>query len=162
MTGPTAADTVRVTVAGPVELVVEVSGSDVATDPPDRVAVRSLDGTPAQRAAGEQRFEVVVDGWVFDVRVEPASRAALRERARRGAAAATIHSRQVVRAQLPGQVVRLWVEPGQTVEPGQRLLAIEAMKMENEVRATRGGTVEWVAVEVGEKVELGSELLVID
>ena len=48
----------------------------------------------------------------------------------------------VVKAQIPGRVVRLWVEEGDTVEAGQRLLAIEAMKMENEVRAPRAGTVE--------------------
>ena len=47
------------------------------------------------------------------------------------------------------------------VEAGQRLLAIEAMKMENEVRAARAGTVESVAVAVGQTVELGAELVVI-
>ena len=43
--------------------------------------------------------------------------------------------------------VRLWVAEGDTVEAGQRLLAIEAMKMENEVRAPHAGTVESIAVE---------------
>jgi len=43
----------------------------------------------------------------------------------------------VITAQIPGRVVRLWVAEGDTVEAGQRLLAIEAMKMENEVRAPR-------------------------
>ena len=46
----------------------------------------------------------------------------------------------VIKAQIPGRVVRLWVADGDTVEAGQRLLAIEAMKMENEVRAPRAGT----------------------
>jgi biotin carboxyl carrier protein len=67
----------------------------------------------------------------------------------------------VVRAQIPGRVVRLWVAEGDTVEAGQRLLAIEAMKMENEVRAPRAGTVESIRVAAGSSVELRDELLTV-
>ena len=45
--------------------------------------------------------------------------------------------------------------------PGQRLLAIEAMKMENEVRAPRAGTVESIRVAAGSSVELRDELLTV-
>ena len=48
------------------------------------------------------------------------------------------------------------------VQAGERLLAIEAMKMENEVRAPRAGTVVSIRVQVGQPVELGSELLALD
>ena len=51
--------------------------------------------------------------------------------------------------------------PGDAVTAGDRLLAVEAMKMENEVRAPRDGTVERVAVGAGETVELGDVLVVI-
>ena len=51
--------------------------------------------------------------------------------------------------------------PGDVVAAGARLLAVEAMKMENEVRAPRAGTVERVAVGAGETVELGDILVVI-
>ena len=67
----------------------------------------------------------------------------------------------VVKAQIPGRVVRLWVAEGDTVEAGQRLLAIEAMKMENEVRAPRAGTVESIRVAADSSVELGDELLTV-
>ncbi len=50
---------------------------------------------------------------------------------------------------------------GDDVAAGQRLLAVEAMKMENELRAPRDGTVERVAVAVGQTVELGDPLVVI-
>ncbi len=53
------------------------------------------------------------------------------------------------------------VSAGDEVAAGQRLLAVEAMKMENELRAPRGGTVELVAVAVGQTVELGDSLVVI-
>lgn len=153
----------RLTVLGDPDIVVEqastpASGASGAFPP----EVRSVAPTAEERSAGQARYEVTIDGWVLAVRVEPAARAALRERARRGAAATRAHVREVVRARIPGRVVRLWVEPGQVVVAGERLLAVEAMKMENEVRAPRAGTVASIGVRVGQPVELGSELVTLD
>ena len=53
------------------------------------------------------------------------------------------------------------VAAGDAVEAGQRLLSVEAMKMENELRAPRAGTVERIAVAAGQTVELGDTLIVI-
>jgi biotin carboxyl carrier protein len=53
----------------------------------------------------------------------------------------------------------LAVSVGDEVALGDRLLSIEAMKMENEVRAPRSGTVEAIAVQAGQGVERGDELL---
>jgi biotin carboxyl carrier protein len=53
------------------------------------------------------------------------------------------------------------VEAGDAVVAGQRLLAVEAMKMENELRSPRAGTVDRVATAVGQTVELGDPLVVI-
>lgn len=64
-----------------------------------------------------------------------------------------------VKAPIPGLIARVLVEQGQTVETGQPLLVLEAMKMENEVRAPRGGTVHAVKVKAGQTVTLG-ELMV--
>jgi biotin carboxyl carrier protein len=104
---------------------------------------------------------VVVDGWRFEVSAEDARQAELRERALRAAAEHGVAARLVVRAQIPGRVTRLWVRAGEPVEAGQRMLAIEAMKMENEIRAPRAGTVEAVAVAEGQRVELNDELLAL-
>ncbi len=123
--------------------------------------VRHLERTEDDRATGVQRYETTVDGWVLQVAVEDEPRALLRERAGQGTDRAAHHGSDVVRAQIPGRVVRLWVAEGDTVEAGQRLLAIEAMKMENEVRALRAGTVESIRVAVGSSVELGDELLTV-
>ena len=61
----------------------------------------------------------------------------------------------------PGRGVSVAVEAGDTVVAGQRLLAVEAMKMENELRSPRAGIVERVAAAVGQTVELGDPLVVI-
>ena len=122
-------------------------------------AVRALPRSADDRATGVQRYETTVDGWVFEVAAESEARAVLRERAGQGSARGARQGNDVVKAQIPGRVVRVWVAEGDTVEAGQRLLAIEAMKMENEVRAPRAGTIESISVAADSSVELGSELL---
>ncbi|MFL5756356.1 MAG: biotin/lipoyl-containing protein, partial [Chloroflexota bacterium] len=97
--------------------------------------VTELDPTPDDRSAGRRRFEVIVDGWRFEATTEPADRAELRERAVRGASEVAGGSDTTLRAQIPGRITKVWVTDGETVEQGQRLLAVEAMKMENEIRA---------------------------
>jgi biotin carboxyl carrier protein len=123
--------------------------------------VRLRERTPEERATGIHRYETTVDGWVFTVAVEDEPRSLLRDRAGQGSEQRARHGSDVVRAQIPGRVVRLWVAEGDTVEAGQRLLAIEAMKMENEVRAPRAGTVESIRVAAGSSVELRDELLTV-
>ena len=123
--------------------------------------VRDLAQTADDRAAGVRRYETTIDGWVFEVSVEDEPRALLREKAGQGADRAGRRGSDVIKAQIPGRVVRLWVEEGATVEAGQRLLAIEAMKMENEVRAPHAGTVERVHVAVDSSVELHDELITL-
>ena len=64
-----------------------------------------------------------------------------------------------VRAPLPGVVKRVIVKPGQQVAPGETLLVIEAMKMDNAIRAMRAGVIEAVHVIEGRQVAHGDELL---
>jgi biotin carboxyl carrier protein len=78
--------------------------------------------------------------------IEPARRAALVVLVRWEQVAAG-GSPRVVRAPLPGRIVRIWVGAGDQVETGARLCSLEAMKMENEIFATGSGTIERVSVE---------------
>jgi biotin carboxyl carrier protein len=123
--------------------------------------VRTLALEPGDDS-GRTRHEVVVDGWRFVVTVESAARAALRERADTVGAGTARATTDRIRAQLPGRIVAVFVALGDAVTAGQRLVALEAMKMENEVRAPRAGTIARVDVKAGDRVELGDELLVIE
>jgi biotin carboxyl carrier protein len=67
----------------------------------------------------------------------------------------------VVRAPMPGLVVRVEVAVGQRVEAGAGLVVVEAMKMENELRAPRPGVVEAVHVAAGQAVEKGAPLVTL-
>ena len=55
-------------------------------------------------------------------------------------------------APLPGTVIEIFVKTGESVEAGQVLLVIEAMKMKNSIRSTRAGKVTEVLVSAGETV----------
>jgi biotin carboxyl carrier protein len=115
----------------------------------------------ADRRRGTEVREVVVDGWRIEVEIEPERRAVLRERARRGAGAASKGGPVEVRAIIPGRVVAVSVLPGDDVEAGQQILVVEAMKMQNELRAPREGAVERVGVAVGDTIEVGDLLVLI-
>lgn len=65
----------------------------------------------------------------------------------------------VVKALMPGRVVRVLVAKGEVVRKGAGLLILEAMKMENEIIAPADGTVDELFVEAGQTVESGAELL---
>lgn len=65
-----------------------------------------------------------------------------------------------VRAPMPGLVLDVFVEEGDTVETGQGLLVLEAMKMENELKAPAGGVVGTVHASSGDAVD--KEALLID
>jgi biotin carboxyl carrier protein len=124
-----------------------------------RVLIQPLD---RPGAAAARRLEVVVDGWRFEVEVEPEQRAALRERARRDRGDASHSGPAEVRAIIPGVVLSVAVAPGDEVKAGQQLLVIEAMKMQNELRASRAGTVGRVTVGERSTIEVGDLLVVIE
>lgn len=113
-------------------------------------------------ASGVERVEVVVDGWRFEVDVEPEARARLRERATSAGGAAKGAGPLELRAIIPGRVVSVDVAIGDAVDLGGRLLVIEAMKMQNELRSPRTGTVARLAVGAGQTVERGDLLLVLE
>ena len=75
--------------------------------------------------------------------------------------AAALASGEVVKAPMPGNILKINVAPGQKVEAGDVLIVLEAMKMENEIVATKSGTVAQIAVSKGAVVETGAPLVVI-
>jgi len=66
-----------------------------------------------------------------------------------------------VTAPMPGNIMRINVEEGESVQQGDVLLVLEAMKMENEITASQAGKVAGVNVNVGESVDAGDILVSI-
>lgn len=66
-----------------------------------------------------------------------------------------------LKAPMPGTVLKIAVAEGDKVKPGDTILVIEAMKMENEVAAEVGGTVTKILVAKGQTVQTGDPLVVV-
>ena len=64
-----------------------------------------------------------------------------------------------VKAPMPGKVLQVLVQPGVSVEEGQPLLVLEAMKMENMIKAVASGVVSEVPISEGQAVEKGALLV---
>jgi acetyl-CoA/propionyl-CoA carboxylase, biotin carboxylase, biotin carboxyl carrier protein len=138
---------------------------------PDKAA----DGDEA--AAVERDYTVEVSGRRFDVKVigppaaygangaAPAAVAAGARRApkrsERAASGGGGGSGDTLLSPLQGNMWKVLVEQGQTVEEGQLVCIIEAMKMENEITAHKAGVVSELAVKEGEPVTSGATIAVI-
>ncbi len=70
-----------------------------------------------------------------------------------------VTGQQSLPAPIPGVVSSVEVTAGQTVERGDELLTIEAMKMFNVIRSPRAGTVATVHVAAGKSVSQGEPLV---
>jgi biotin carboxyl carrier protein len=104
------------------------------------------------------RVSVVIDGITYDAEVVDEARARLVSVVG-GRGSAHAHP---LKAPMPGLVVKLLCEVGDIVEPGQPLVVLQAMKMENELSLPRGGTVTEINAIPGATVEQGTILVVVE
>jgi oxaloacetate decarboxylase (Na+ extruding) subunit alpha len=101
--------------------------------------------------------DVQVGNWSASVEVVPAQ--SQRPSAK---SAAVVGGLQEITAPMSGRVVQVLVHNGQTVQEGESLVIIEAMKMETEIRAVARGQVKDIQVKADMAVEAGQLLLVIE
>ncbi|MCO5318135.1 MAG: acetyl-CoA carboxylase biotin carboxylase subunit [Microthrixaceae bacterium] len=143
--------------------------------------VLDLSGIPAQGPGGEtadeaepvvrRSMDVEVNGRRFEVAMfVPESQLGAaggapprpkRKRSGGGGSVAAAGTGQVA-VPMQGTIVKIEVEPGQSVAAGDTLVVLEAMKMENNVAADVDGTVSEVKVEAGQSVTAGEVVVVID
>ena len=108
------------------------------------------------RSLGQGRWDLRVGSTHFEVDVTDERTRRIRDVIAAGAPPA---GPKPVRAPMPGLVVRVEVQVGDVVRPGQGLVIVEAMKMENELRAEAVGRVTAVRVAAGEAVERDQVLI---
>ncbi|MGH3859823.1 acetyl/propionyl/methylcrotonyl-CoA carboxylase subunit alpha [Actinokineospora sp.] len=105
---------------------------------------------------GGRRLEVSLPG-AFSLGSGGGSAAAkAKPRKRSGGKGGTAASGDSVTAPMQGTIVKIAVEDGQTVEAGELVLVLEAMKMENPVTAHKSGTITGLGIAVGETVTTGT------
>ncbi|MFU8855719.1 MAG: biotin/lipoyl-containing protein [Deferrisomatales bacterium] len=142
-----------------------------------------INGSPYQVEIGRisgTRASVTVNGVAYDVVIPAAAPAAAPAVAAAAAApvaaasvapaapapsapsaAALSSGGEVISAPMPGHILSVLVSPGDSVEVGDTVLVMEAMKMENEIKAHVSGTVSEVKVAKGQDVGVGEVLVVI-
>ena len=106
----------------------------------------NADGTPRVSAASK----------VAKVRKEPSAPAAAAPAARKPAGPA---GKGALTAPMPGVILEVNVKAGDTVERGQQLAILDAMKMHNVIGAPRAGTIAEVFVEAGQNVDHGAAIV---
>jgi acetyl-CoA/propionyl-CoA carboxylase biotin carboxyl carrier protein len=131
----------------------------------DLSGIASQTGSPSPGEPPEpQEVDVEVDGRRYQVKVlsDPsASAPAPAARSRRHRSDAATEGAGQVTVVMQGTIVEVLVSVGDTVEAGQAVCVLEAMKMENQVNAEQAGTVSEVRVAPGDTVSAGDVVAVI-
>jgi biotin carboxyl carrier protein len=115
----------------------------------------TIDGR-VYRVAPGARGEALVNGR--PVAIEVFDPRGLRSRKSGGASG----GRQEISASMPGKVVRVLVQTGDSVEAGQGLVVVEAMKMQNEMKSPKAGRVAEVRTRPDAAVVAGETLIVVE
>jgi oxaloacetate decarboxylase (Na+ extruding) subunit alpha len=118
----------------------------------------------AAQAGGPEAYQVEVNGVTYNVKVSPAGAVTSVAPASATPTAAPAEPApaaggESVNAPLSGNIHTIKVAVGQSVNPGDVVMILEAMKMETEVRASVGGTVAQILVKEGDTVQVGTPLL---
>ena len=141
------------------------SGAEVAGHYSLLVGARSYDvfvhrvADAGQETGGgdAQVFEVAIAGQTYRVRLEDERTQRLAELAGGSREMGTA----AVVAPMPGLVSNVMAEVGQSVQRGQTVVVLEAMKMENDLGAPRAGVVRDILVDKGQAVNQGQVLAII-
>jgi biotin carboxyl carrier protein len=159
-----------IVIVGEREIEVDIDGERVTVDGRlHSASLAAIPGTPLRQLVVDGRplalavTELGRGRWSLTLQGERWEAEALDERARHIRSLTNGADRPkgpgTLRAPMPGLVVRVEVEPGQSVTPGVGMVVLEAMKMENELKAAGSGVVRSVLVGPGEAVEKGQVLV---
>jgi len=74
----------------------------------------------------------------------------------------TVPVASLLRSPLPGVILDVFCNVGDAVKKGQKIMILEAMKMENVINAEKDGTVKEIKINKGDSVLEGAELIIIE
>jgi biotin carboxyl carrier protein len=105
-----------------------------------------------------QTYEILLAGQHFEVTVEDERTSILAGLTRAGVSSGVVR----IQAPMPGLVVNVLLEQGASVEAGQAVIVLEAMKMENDLVSPIAGIVKEIKVGKGQTVEQGAVLVLVE
>lgn len=129
------------------------------------VTVKSIDEGNATVEVNGQQYSVVINdvqSLVLPENIQTPGRKPAAIRQQNGAPPPVGPSSGGVIAPMPGQIKAILVREGDRVHAGQKLVVMEAMKLENKIPSDRDGVVKHILVRDGDIVSQGQELVVIE
>lgn len=136
-----------------------------------RVEINSIEGNVAEVTVNGNSYNVEIEQEIKQMPtkpVAPVARPAAPTATPKPTAPATPApaatsggSGTAVVSPLPGVIIGVHCKVGDEVKRGQRILVLEAMKMENDIKADRDGTITSIAVSQGDNVQEGATLVTI-
>ena len=111
----------------------------------------------SERAGSKETFDVTIHGRSQEVTIFDPKRLRSGQNSDRHH-----HGVAEILAPMPGKVVRVQTEAGASVEKGEGVVVVEAMKMQNEMKSPRAGVVVSINVKPGDTVNAGDVLAVIE
>ena len=105
-----------------------------------------------------QTYEILLAGQRFEVTVEDERTRMLSGLTRAGVSSGAAR----IQAPMPGLVVNVLLEQGASVEQGQTVIVLEAMKMENDLVSPIAGTIKEIKVGKGQTVDQGAVLVLVE
>ena len=111
----------------------------------------------SQKADAVSEFVVTIHGHAEDIEIIDPKRL-------RGHSGNNEHGDGLaeIKTAMPGKVVRILVSVGDSVQKGDGVIVVEAMKMQNEMRSPKDGTVSAIKVVENDTVSAGDVLIIID
>jgi biotin carboxyl carrier protein len=152
------------------------------TEGPGRLKL-SIDGKPVEAdwewLGRDRDMSLLLDGRSYSLNIEPQNGQLhvyyagerftctvqderLAELRRLAGDTGVTDGRSEIKAPMPGLILKVFAEPGAEVAKGDRLLIMEAMKMENELKSPRDGIIKAIHCTEQEAVEQGKVLLVLE
>ena len=128
------------------------------------VAINEVKDTTAKVTVNGEEYTIEWEKPVEEkpvVKVQPVAAKPAAAPAAKPAAATTAVDGHAIKTPLPGVIIDVKVNVGDTVAKGQTVVVLEAMKMENNINADRDGKVTAIQVTKGDTVADGAVLVVL-
>lgn len=124
-----------------------------------KVNIRKIqDELPKSLSLKQNKFEVLVNGNKYDVEINPKDDKDLIVKEKKEANLNTqnnFNSEKVISSEISGNVFKICVKEGEEVKAGQKIMILEAMKMEMDINSPKDGIIEKIFVSLGDSVSEG-------
>ena len=120
---------------------------------------RSVNATLVETGMSGKRTKIEVEGEIFEVEIRDELDQVLEKM---GFDVISTKLIKEIKAPMPGMILEITVEEGQKVNEGDKILILEAMKMENSIVTQANSTIKKIHVSAGQAVDKGQVLVELD